>query len=180
MAGTGAEPYFTTDLFTRIDNRSILDGHIAGADCGKEVTISSTPTLNNSRSRIYFYIDENVNVDAPNYGDRTARIEIEYTNDKDGDDVRHRYLEIEQRALVKVDAIWGSGLLTTDYHINTWMEYYDEYLEHNDPLDKHEMPADLYSGLQWGLRGQSVKDAKSGQNGCLMYRLEDREKQTHA
>lgn len=170
-AGTGAEPYFTTDLFARIDDRSILDGHIAGADCGKEVTISSTPELNNSRSRIYFYIDENVNVDAPNYGDRTARIEIEYTNDKDGGDVRHRYLEIEQRALVKVDATW-QGILN-DSHINTWMEYYEEYLEHNDPLDKHEMPAELYSGLRWGLRGKEVKDIVRRDDGCLMYRLKD-------
>ena len=112
-----------------------------------------------------------MNVDAPNYGDRTARIEIEYTNDKDGGDVRHRYLEIEQRALVKVDATW-QGILN-DSHINTWMEYYEEYLEHNDPLDKHEMPAELYSGLRWGLRGKEVKDIVRRDDGCLMYRLKD-------
>ncbi|MDE5921364.1 MAG: hypothetical protein K2G82_07115, partial [Paramuribaculum sp.] len=174
-AGTGSEPYFTTDLFDRIDNKSVLSGHHDGAQCGREVTVNSTPTLNNSRSRIYFYIDENVDVTAAGYGDRTARIEIEYSNDKDGGEVRHRYLEIEQRGLVKVDATWGSGLLGTDSHINTWMEYYEEYLEHNDPLDKHEMPAELYSGLQWGLRGQAVKNVVSGQNGCLMYRLKDRD-----
>lgn len=166
QAGTGAEPYFTTDLFTRIDNRSILSGHNAGADCGKEVTISSTPELNNSRSRIYFYIDENVNVDDPNYGDRTARIEIEYTNDKDGGDVRHRYLEIEQRALVKVDRRHSNG------EINTWMEYYEEYLEHNDPLDKHNMPGELYSGLKWGLKGQRVRRAAGDRiDGTEVFRL---------
>ena len=174
-AGTGAEPYFTTDLFDRIDNKSVLGGHGEGAQCGREVTVNSTPTLNNSRSRIYFYIDENVDVTAAGYGDRTARIEIEYSNDKDGGEVRHRYLEIEQRGLVKVDATWGSGYFGTDSHINTWMEYYEEYLEHNDPLDKHEMPAELYSGLQWGLRGQAVRNVVSGQNGCLMFRLQDRD-----
>ena len=174
-AGTGAEPYFTTDLFDRIDNKSVLGGHGEGAQCGREVTVNSTPTLNNSRSRIYFYIDENVDVTAAGYGDRTARIEIEYSNDKDGGEVRHRYLEIEQRGLVKVDATWGSGLLGTDPNINTWMEYYEEYLEHNDPLDKHEMPAELYSGLQWGLRGQAVRNVVSGQNGCLMFRLRNRD-----
>lgn len=173
-AGTGSEPYFTTDLFDRIDNKSVLSGHHEGAQCGREVTVNSTPTLNNSRSRIYFYIDENVDVTAAGYGDRTARIEIEYSNDKDGGEVRHRYLEIEQRGLVKVDATWRRGM-STDSHINTWMEYYEEYLEHNDPLDKHEMPAELYSGLQWGLRGQAVKNVVSRQNGCLMYRLEDRD-----
>ncbi|MDE5719434.1 MAG: hypothetical protein K2I34_01515 [Paramuribaculum sp.] len=173
-AGTGSEPYFTTDLFDRIDNKSVLSGHHEGAQCGREVTVNSTPTLNNSRSRIYFYIDENVDVTAAGYGDRTARIEIEYSNDKDGGEVRHRYLEIEQRGLVKVDATWGSGA-TADRGINTWMEYYEEYLEHNDPLDKHEMPAELYSGLQWGLRGQAVRNVVSGQNGCLMYRLQNRD-----
>ncbi|MDE5722865.1 MAG: hypothetical protein K2H99_01615, partial [Paramuribaculum sp.] len=173
-AGTGSEPYFTTDLFDRIDNKSVLSGHHDGAQCGREVTVNSTPTLNNSRSRIYFYIDENVDVTAAGYGDRTARIEIEYSNDKDGGEVRHRYLEIEQRGLVKVDATWGSGA-TADRGINTWMEYYEEYLEHNDPLDKHEMPAELYSGLQWGLRGQAVRNVVSGQNGCLMYRLQNRD-----
>lgn len=173
-AGTGAEPYFTTDLFDRIDNdsKSVLSGHHEGAQCGREVTINSTPTLNNSRSRIYFYIDENVDVTAAGYGDRTARIEIEYSNDKDGGEVRHRYLEIEQRGLVKVDATWrGDGL--SDSGIDTWMEYYEEYLEHNDPLDKHEMPAELYSGLKWGLRGKSVKSIARGVNGCLVYKLND-------
>lgn len=172
-AGTGAEPYFTTDLFDRIDNKSVLRGHDKDAQCGREVTINSTPTLNNSRSRIYFYIDENVDVTAAGYGDRTARIEIEYSNDKDGGEVRHRYLEIEQRGLVKVDATWrGDGI--PDNGIDTWMEYYEEYLEHNDPLDKHEMPAELYSGLKWGLRGEAVRRISGWPaDGCKMYRLND-------
>ncbi|MBD5163603.1 MAG: hypothetical protein HDT09_02735 [Bacteroidales bacterium] len=29
------------------------------------------------------------------------------------------------------------------------MEYYEEYLDHNDPLDKHEMPGEYYTGLKW-------------------------------
>ncbi len=33
------------------------------------------------------------------------------------------------------------------------MEYYEEYLEHSDPLDMHESPGELYSGLPWGLNG---------------------------
>lgn len=174
-AGTGAEPYFTTDLFERIDNKSVLSGHHEGAQCGREVTVNSTPTLNNSRSRIYFYIDENVDVTAAGYGDRTARIEIEYSNDKDGGEVRHRYLEIEQRGLVKVDATWkgNSSLSLADPNINTWIEYYEEYLEHNDPLDKHEMPAELYSGLPWGLMGTAVNNVVSGMYGFKMFRIQN-------
>lgn len=139
-AGTGARDYFTTDLVTNTlkDSYSItIDGDTDG-----------------SRSRIYFYIDENVpesNTPA-NYGDRMATIDIEYVRkDENGNTVdrRIRTLEIEQRALLKVE---GSRNGT----VAAWMEYFEEYLEHNDPLDKHTMPGEYYSGLPWGLDGTNV------------------------
>lgn len=43
--------------------------------------------------------------------------------------------------------------------IDTYMEYYEEYLEHNDPLDQHLQPGELYEGLSWGLRGVDTRSA---------------------
>ena len=136
-AGTGARDYFTTDLVTNTlkDSYSItIDGDTDG-----------------SRSRIYFYIDENVpeSNNPNNYGDRMATIDIEYVRKDENDntvDRRIRTLEIEQRALLKVT---GGKNNTSD----AWIEYYEEYLEHNDPLDKHTMDGELYTGLPWGKPG---------------------------
>lgn len=144
--GRNVRDYFTTDLVTNTlkDNWEVT---IDGEDDG-------------SRSRIYFYIDENVPTsnNQADYGDRTATIDIEYVRtekDEDGNDVvvdrRTRTLDIEQRALLKVSGQHQSGTVKT-----TWMEYYEEYLEHNDPLDQHESPGELYSGLPWGLYGVNV------------------------
>ncbi len=159
--GTGAEEYFTTDLFTRIDNKTILSGHYEGAQCGKSVTIQCTPTLNNSRSRVYFYIDENVPTsnNPTNYGDRKVEVTVSYTTDKEGVANRTRTIEIEQKALLKVEGTHPSGTVPT-----TWMEYYEEYLEHSDPLDQHEQPGELYSGLEWGLNGTQIPAAANDES----------------
>lgn len=157
-AGKGARKYFTTDLVTNTlkDNWEMtIDGDTDG-----------------SRSRIYFYIDENVPANddvnttdktASNYyGDRTATIDIVYTRtDEHGDilDKRERSIEIEQRALLKVSGTWTGNDNSTDDIKTTWMEYYEEYLAHNDPLDRHEMPGEFYTGLPWGLRGKVVYTA---------------------
>ncbi|MDE7386511.1 MAG: hypothetical protein K2N28_05190 [Muribaculaceae bacterium] len=144
-SGTGARDYFTTDLVT--DEL---------ADVGKSRTITSE---DGSRSRVYFYIDENVpenndvNTTDPNadnyYGDRYATVDVNYKrfSKSTGELVEERdyTLDIEQRALLKVSGQHSSGNNVPD----TWMEYYEEYLDHNDPLDKHEMPGELYSGLKW-------------------------------
>ncbi len=157
-AGGGCEPYFYTDLLDRIDDRSIISGH-PGRDCGTKVEIKSEPYpgVDNSRSRVYFYIDENVpsTWNDPDYGVRSARIKIVYTNDKGTGDRRERILEIEQRALVKVEGTKRIG--NTNHKIETYMEYYEEYLEHNDPLDRHEQPGEFYRGLPWGHNGSSVR-----------------------
>lgn len=140
-AGTGAPDYFYTDLIAQC-NTGTFNGH----QSGPEVTIESTPTLNNSRSRVYFCIDENVPTsnNPTNYGDRYATIDLTYENSLG--DKRTRTIEIDQRALVKVDGIHSQSEAT----ILAWMEYYEEYLEHNDPLDQHTQPGELYEGLPWG------------------------------
>lgn len=142
-AGTGAPDYFYTDLIAQC-NTGTFNGH----QSGPEVTIESTPTLNNSRSRVYFCIDENVPTsnNPTNYGDRYATIDLTYENSLG--DKRTRTIEIDQRALVKVD-----GQHTTGTNITAWMEYYEEYLEHSDPLDQHTQPGELYEGLPWGVEG---------------------------
>lgn len=142
-AGTGAPDYFYTDLIARC-NTGTFNGH----QSGPEITIESTPTLNNSRSRVYFCIDENVPTsnNPTNYGDRYATIDLTYENSLG--DVRTRTIEIDQRALVKVE-----GQHTSGTNITAWMEYYEEYLEHSDPLDQHTQPGELYEGLPWGQEG---------------------------
>lgn len=140
--GTGIQPYFTTDMFTRVATRKTLT--VDGADVN----------IGGSRSRIYFYIDENVVPNASgDIPDRFAEIQIRYERKKNGAvvDVRERTLEIEQRGLVHVSGTWvGNSGDETD-EIDTYMEYYEEYLEHNDPLDQHLQPGELYEGLPWGL-----------------------------
>lgn len=132
-AGTGCLPYFTTDLVsnTLADNTEIIIDTKKGDD---------------SRTRIYFYIDENVpqsaNADVP---DRKAYIKVRYENTLG--DVRERVLEIEQRGMLRVTVAHPSNSVPLE---NVYIEYYEEYLSHNDPLDQHEQPGAYYSGLPWG------------------------------
>lgn len=164
-AGTGAPDYFYTDLIAQC-NTGTFNGH----QSGPEVTIESTPTLNNSRSRVYFCIDENVPTsnNPTNYGDRYATIDLTYENSLG--DVRTRTIEIDQRALVKVDGIHS----VSEEHITAWMEYYEEYLEHSDPLDQHIENEALYDGLPWGekLIDENVRYVNTI-DGCDVYLTED-------
>lgn len=168
-SGTGARDYFTTDLVT---NELATEG------------ITRTITSDDgSRSRIYFYIDENVPASndvnttdptAPNYyGDRYATVDVNYKrySKSTGELVEERdyTLDIEQRALLKVSGTHSSGNTVPD----TWMEYYEEYLDHNDPLDKHEMPGELYSGLKWwrvnGFNASNIDNPESGNSYYQVY-----------
>lgn len=165
-AGTGAPDYFYSDLIAQC-NTGTFNGH----QSGPEVTIESTPTLNNSRSRVYFCIDENVPTsnNPTGYGDRYATIDLTYENSLG--DKRTRTIEIDQRALVKVDGIHSES----KEHITAWMEYYEEYLEHSDPLDQHIEDEALYDGLPWGenLIDESVRRVITTIDGCDVYLTED-------
>lgn len=164
-AGTGAPDYFYTDLIAQC-NTGTFNGHQSGS----VVTIESTPILNNSRSRVYFCIDENVPTsnNPTNYGDRYATIDLTYENSLG--DKRTRTIEIDQRALVKVDGIHS----VSEEHITAWMEYYEEYLEHSDPLDQHIENEALYDGLPWGekLIDENVRYVNTI-DGCDVYLTED-------
>lgn len=162
IAGRGARDYFTTDLVTTTLNMKNGTSD-KGYQCGWNVTIDGK--RDKSRSRVYFYIDENVDPDANgNVSDRMAKVNIVYRRRENGVtvDERSRILEIEQRGLIKVDGTWvgndGETVtipISTEY--TTYMEYYEEYLEHYDPLDKHTMPGELYNGLNWGLDGVDIR-----------------------
>lgn len=130
--GTGARKYFTDDLvtWTLSSNTSLTVGRRSDG----------------SQSRVYFYIDENIPTTADaakdNVPDRMAKVYIVYRNKTNGD-VRRRILEIEQRGLLRVAGT------ANNRNIEFFIEYYEEYMSHNDPLDKHMMPGELYEGLPW-------------------------------
>ncbi|MDE5688333.1 MAG: hypothetical protein K2I18_06895 [Paramuribaculum sp.] len=154
-AGRGARRYFTHDLVTNTlaANTSVSVGN----------NFEGSDPEGGTRTRIYFYIDENVpeSNNPANYGDRTARVRIHYHNDE-GED-RDRILEIDQKALLRV-----RGTISGET-IDGWMEYYEEYLDHKDPLDKHDMPAELYSGLPWGLDNTSTSGFKGSTESYEVY-----------
>lgn len=148
-AGTGARDYFTTDLVT--NTLAGNDRVIIRAD--KD---NNDPNYEQSRSRVYFYIDENVTPNAQGeILDRIAKVKIVYRKRESENgpilDERERILEIEQRGLKKITYSHPSGGTIDD----TYMEYYEEYLEHYDPLDQHTMPGELYKGMPWGIEGKN-------------------------
>lgn len=156
-AGTGARDYFTTDLVTNT---------LAGND---RVLIradkdNNDPNYEQSRSRVYFYIDENVTPNAQGeILDRIAKVNIVYRKRESENgpilDERIRTLEIEQRGLKKITYTHPSSATALK---DTYMEYYEEYLEHYDPLDQHTMPGELYEGMPWGVEGTRYDRVQTG------------------
>lgn len=94
--------------------------------------------LTTSRDRIYFYIDENLSLN-----NRTATINLSYTDSKNTTP-RTRTLIIEQVGLKKVTLASGQVI---------YIEQFEEYLDHYDPLDEHATTL-VYDGLPWGYDGQ--------------------------
>ena len=124
--GTGARKYFYTNLLTETlrDNTSL---RVSGPE-------------HRSRSRIYFYVDENAST-----RDRSATVYITYNN-KQGDR-RERTLELDQKGLLLVE---GTANGQT---IHCYIEYFEEYIDHRDPLDKHTQENVYYEGLPWARSG---------------------------
>lgn len=122
--GNGARKYFTTDLLN---------------DPNLKTSLRISGPVDKSRTRIYFYVDENVSTQ-----DRTATITVVYNNKNN--DRRERTLEFDQRGLLLVN---GTSSSTTPFYI----EYYEEYIDHRDPLDQHEQDNAYYDGLPWARTG---------------------------
>lgn len=128
-AGNGKRKYFTTDLVTNTLKES-----------GDEVVID------NSRDRVYFYIDENLS----DSKDRSAIVHMEYY--ENGQPVGTRNLEIKQTHFVCVDVSNGTKI---------YMEQIEEYLNHYDPLDEF-VTEHIYKGLEWGLNNIRIDSYLDG------------------
>lgn len=133
-AGNGKRKYFTTDLVT-----NTLSGN-------------TSTTLENHRDRIYFYVDENLDVwhlgDSRDQRTRTATLKLTYyENDQE---VGSRELVLEQSKLLEVQYILGDegdeseGMVGKVFYI----EAYEEYLSHGDPLNEFTNNQ-VFTGLPW-------------------------------
>lgn len=123
---TGIRDYFTTDLVTN--------------------TLRNNHTINNcgNRSRIYFYVDENVQISGGQPAPaREATILI-----KSGGVTKE--IVLKQPGLRKVTFTSGS----TNYVL--YIEEYEEYLNHYDPLDPYNNTTQMFEGLPWSSQSGGV------------------------
>lgn len=138
-AGNGKRKYFTTDLVTNT---------LAG---NTEVKVTD------SRDRIYFYIDENLDVwHLGTTEERTRTATVKMTYYEDGVEKGTRELTLEQAKLLEVtfhgpinDGPGGPNDETegmTDKII--YIEAYEEFLNHGDPLDEYTSNQ-VFTGLPW-------------------------------
>lgn len=123
-AGNGKRSWFTTSLVSELNSSN-----------GGRVTVT------NSRDRVYFYIDENLQLT-----DRTATVTIIYK--EGGTEVRRSTMELGQLHLLPVVCSNGQTI---------YMEQIEEYLEHYDPLDEHST-TQIYDGLPWAVRGSGMEN----------------------
>ena len=97
-------------------------------------------TVTNSRDRIYFYIDENLTM-----ADRTATVTVIYK--EGGTEVRRSTMQLAQVHLLPVALRDNKGTI--------YMEQFEEYLDHYDPLDEHRTEQ-IYDGLEWAKQGTAL------------------------
>lgn len=123
-AGHGKRMYFTTDLI------------------GDNSPLKIRETIQNSRDRIYFYLDENLTS-----RDRSATVTLIYK--ENGVEKMRRTLQIVQVHLlpIKVYNRDEDGNKTT-VRQTIYMEQYEEYLDHYDPLNEF-VTDQIYKGLPW-------------------------------
>lgn len=99
-------------------------------------------TVTSNRDRIYFYIDENLVLE-----DRESTVTLVYK--ENGVEKRRRTLTLGQTHLLPVET--DEGII--------YMEAYEEYLNHYDPLDKYNT-TQIYKGLPWAKPGTNLTDMK--------------------
>lgn len=139
-AGNGKRKYFTTDLVTNT------------------LALNTEYTINTSRDRIYFYLDENLSTK-----DRTATVNISYSDDK-AKTPRTRTIEIVQHGLLPVTVPGDDDNPTQQIYV----EAYEEYISHYDPLNEFEGNY-IYDGLEWGLNGQYLNKSRYIQTGIFTW-----------
>ena len=116
--------------------------------------LSSSVTLETSRDRVYVYLDEYLNDQV----DREANLKLTYTAE-DGTTI-NKTIKIVQAHLIRVP-IYVDGVVKDVIY----MEKYEEYLDHYDPLDEFN-DSQLYPGLEWGVRNQTFKTLHWGRFGA--------------
>lgn len=142
---TGVRDYFTHDLVTN----TLKDNHTI-SNCG-------------NRSRVYFYIDENVAIINDNLDPAPAR---EAQICISSGDVK-KYVTLRQPGLKKVVFVkrnpnkeWeGLKRYYFEYQYTLYIEEYEEYTDYYDPLDVHNNTNTMYEGLPWGASGKSIGGA---------------------
>lgn len=138
---TGVRDYFTHDLVTN--------------------TLKNNHTISNceNRSRVYFYVDENVSIDANLNPAPTREAQICISSG----DVK-KYVTLRQPGLKKVVC---TRINNGEYEFPWWYDYeyqytlyieeYEEYLDHYDPLDVNNNVVQMFEGLPWSSRGGNVE-----------------------
>ena len=132
-AGNGKRRYFTTDLVT-----STLTGN-------------TSVKVTNSRDRIYFYIDENLDVwHLGTSEERTRTANVKMTYYEDGVEKGSRELILEQAKLLEVTfKPDDSGDVEAGVaNKRIYIEAYEEYRDHGDPLNEYDNNQIFY-GLPW-------------------------------
>lgn len=116
--------------------------------------LASSVELTRSRDRVYVYLDENLKLE-----DRSANLKLTYTAE-DGTTTINKTIKIVQAHLIRVP-IYVDGVVKDVIY----MEKYEEYLDHYDPLDEFN-DSQLYPGLEWGVRNQTFKTLHWGRFGA--------------
>ena len=129
-AGNGKRAFFTANLV-----KETL------AESGKRTTILS------NRDRVYFYIDENLTD-----FDRDAIVTLIYK--ESGVEVRRRTLKLTQVHLLPIN-IYQNNDGTGEFKGTIYMEQFEEYLDHYDPLDEYSTDQ-IYAGLPWAGTGVAL------------------------
>lgn len=146
-AGHGKRKYFTVDLVT------------------KTLANNTRVTLDKSRDRVYFYLDEYLEaVNSLAESDakrRTCTVTLIYK--EHNEEVSRRTIQIEQVPLLamKIDIYEKEGVWPFEHEeykgsYTIYMEQFEEYLQHYDPLDEYSTDA-LFEGIMWGPGGEVGK-----------------------
>lgn len=158
-AGNGKRKYFTTDLVTHTLKNNT------------EITLTH-------RDRIYFYVDENIEVwnlgDDPTKRTRTATVQLTYY--EGGIEKGTRQLILEQAKLLEVTFHDSENNEGVNYDESgkkldqakriIYIEAYEEYLDHGDPLDEYNNNL-VFTGLPWGGERKEVGQTRVGSAGSL-------------
>ncbi len=151
-AGNGKRAFFTKGLLKS----------------GGALSNGTQVTVEGSRDRVYFYLDENLDKNPDGslkQENRTATVTLIYK--ENGREVKRRTLRLEQTYLlpVTITETYSAGevrpraLSSISREKTIYMEQYEEYLDHYDPLDGYAT-GQIYNGLPWGLWNEEVGDTR--------------------